>query len=71
VVDDKEVHDMRLFVEQDGSGAVELQLGGTSTVIDVPGAALCVLATLKAHERGFEMRVSGANAVGTFVSLTV
>jgi hypothetical protein len=70
-IEGKDVHKVRIFVEADGNGAVELPNEGPLTIINVPGSALCVLATFKGHGRGFEMRVQASSyLVGTFLSLT-
>jgi hypothetical protein len=67
-IDKKDVHKVRIFVEQDGNGAIEVPYNGTMTVLRVPGSALCVLSTLKAHGLGFQMRVSGSS-VSEFITL--
>ncbi|MBK8211443.1 MAG: hypothetical protein IPK78_17315 [Rhodospirillales bacterium] len=69
-VDKTKVHLMRIFVDPDGNGAVELPHEGTLTVLNVPGSALSVLATLKAQCLGFTMRVAGGSSVAAFLGLT-
>lgn len=68
-VDAKVVHLMRIFVDPDGNGAVEVPHDGTLTVIKVPGSALSILATLRASGRGFRMTVSDGSFITRFLAL--
>lgn len=70
IIDKKDVHKVRIFIEQDGNGAIEVPYNEITTVPRVPGSALCVLSTLKAHGLGFQMRVSGSSSVSEFIALT-
>jgi hypothetical protein len=69
MIDKKNVHLVRIFVDPDGNGVVELPDG--MTILKVPGSALTILSTYKAHGLGFRMRVSGPSSVVGFLSLVV
>jgi hypothetical protein len=68
VVGQEHLASVRIFVNPDGNGAVEVP-PGPLTIVEVPGTALGVLATLKAKGPGFTIHVVGNGSLAKFMAL--